>query len=347
VGDRRDIECDGDVHLTEAALWRVRLTEAGLRTIPEFELWLQKPGNAAAWEQVSISWSFFGEVAHEPEMIEAREAALRDIKRAGTSERRAPHKRWLVGAAAAILVAGFYGWGSYVWVNRPDDYQTAAGERRVVTLSDGSKLSLDADSEVTVRYTRNARTLHLLRGQARFDVFHDKHRPFAVVAGNQEVIATGTAFNIDMSGSKVFVTLIEGHVVVLNDGKTSEAVRRASPLWPKSVELRAGQQLAALPSAPPEIAPVNIQQVTAWMNGQIMADNESLSSVVARVNRYDNTTIVIDDPQIAAMKISGVFNAGDVAGFIEIVTHYLPVRAIPQASNTVLLKSDPKKNDAM
>ena len=109
------------------------------------------------------------------------------------------------------------GVGSYTWLNRPDDYQTAAGERRVVTLADGSRLSLDASSEVTVQYRKHARDLHLLKGQARFDVAHDKSRPFSVVAGNQRVIATGTAFNIDMAGPKVFVTLIEGHVVVVNE----------------------------------------------------------------------------------------------------------------------------------
>ena len=108
----------------------------------------------------------------------------------------------------------------------------------------------------------------LLKGQARFDVAHDKSRPFSVVAGNQRVIATGTAFNIDMAGPKVFVTLIEGHVVVVNEDNEGR--------W----ELRAGQQLAALPSMPPQIMPANTAKVTAWTIGQIMFDDEPLSSVV-------------------------------------------------------------------
>ena len=84
--------------------------------------------------------------------------------------------------------------------------------------------------------------LHLLKGQARFDVAHDKSRPFSVVAGNQKVIATGTAFNIDMAGPKVLVTLIEGHVVVLDE---NDAAKPVAAVWSRPVELQAGQQLAA------------------------------------------------------------------------------------------------------
>jgi transmembrane sensor len=208
----------------------------------------------------------------------------------------------------------------------------------VITLSDGSKLSLDADSEVTVRYGKRDRALHLLRGQARFDVAHDKSRPFSVVAGNQRVIATGTAFNIDIAGPKVLVTLIEGHVVVVNETEGPQgAVAR-------TIELKAGQQLATGPAVPPRVQPANVQRVTAWTIGQIMFDDEPLSSVVDRVNRYGGTQVVVADPEVGAMKISGVFNAGDTLGFVEIVTHYLPVKAVSEGPHTIALESVPKKN---
>jgi transmembrane sensor len=334
-------------NLVEAAEWRARFTEAAVKSTPEFEAWLQLEGNSAAWEQVSLIWNYCGSMAQEPGMVAARKAALSDVKLANISRERTISTRRVMGAFAAVLTIGALVWVSYVWVNRPDDYQTATGERRVITLADGSKLSLDANSEVTVRYIKNARNLHLLRGQARFDVAHDKSRPFSVLAGNQEVIATGTAFNIKMSSSGVLVTLIEGHVVVLDEDRKSTAAVTGSRFWPKSVELRAGQQLAAVPSAPPEIALANIQQVTAWTNGQILADNEPLSSVIAEVNRYGSTTIVIDDPQVAAMKISGVFNVGDTLGFVEIVTHYLPVRAVSSSSGVIALQAEEKKGGAL
>jgi len=339
-----DMESDGmEIRLNEAAAWRVRLTESGSSSSPEFERWLDDPGNRAAWSQVSSAWSYFDEVAQTPEILAARRAALSDARGAASRSGRPMWTRRLTGLAAAALVVCAVGGASYWWANRPDDFRTTVGERRVVTLSDGSKLSLDADSEVTVRYGKNARSLRLLKGQARFDVAHDKTRPFSVIAGRQKVIATGTAFNIDMAGPKVLVTLIEGHVVVLDEYGEDGAV----PVQPKVIELKAGQQLSSTPSTPPEIAQANIQRVTAWTIGQLMFDDEPLSSVVERVNRYGGTQIVISDSRVGAMKISGVFNAGDVLGFVEIVTHYLPVRAVSEDPHTIALQSQARKDGAM
>src|SRR6185312_1437239 len=179
------------------------------------------------------------DVAQAPEMQMARQAALVDAR-----QTRRQRQRGRVFAIAASLMIGLLAAGSYWWAIGPDDYHTALGERRVITLSDGSKLSLDADSEVTVRYGKHDRALHLLRGQARFDVAHDKSRPFSVVAGNQRVIATGTAFNIDIAGPKVLVTLIEGHVVVVNETEGPQANVEAA----RTIELKAGQQLATGPA---------------------------------------------------------------------------------------------------
>ena len=66
----------------------------------------------------------------------------------------------------------------------------------------------------------------------------------------------------------------------------------------------AGQQLAAQPEKPSEIAPANIQRVTAWTHGQLMFDNEPLADGVARVNRYTDTPIEIDAPKAAQMRPS-------------------------------------------
>ena len=235
--------------------------------------------------------------------------------------------------AAVLLLACLAGGGGYWWLMRPADYHTGRGERRIVTLSDGSRLSLDSDSEVTVRYADHRRDLHLIKGQARFDVAHDRTRPFSVVAGNQRVIATGTAFNIDMAGPQILVTLIEGHVVVLTENGGEANVAQAG-----RIELQAGQQLAASAHAPARIIPASIPRVTAWTAGQLIFDNEPLASVVDRINRYSDTQIFISDPAIGDLKISGVFNAGDAGNFVNIVTRYLRVRALPENPHMIVLQ---------
>jgi transmembrane sensor len=329
--------------LAEAAGWRIRLTELELASTPEFEIWLAQPENEAAWKQVSAPWDFLGAQKNAPELAKARQAALDDAKRAGQEQGAPRHGRRLVLAFAATLVLGLVGWAGLSWLEAPDDYTTALGERRVVTLVDGSRIALDANSEVTVRYTKSARLLELLHGQARFDVAHDVERPFSVLAGAQKIIATGTAFNIDLNGPRVLVTLIEGHVVVVDEKSTVHAMGVPEPVaLHQSVELKAGQQLTASPEAAPVVETANVQRATAWMNGQIMIDNEPLSQVIAQVNRYTAAPIQIRDPEVGAMRISGVFNTGDVAGVLDIVTHYLPVRAVGESDGTIVLEKKAK-----
>jgi transmembrane sensor len=334
MNDVRGFDVGAGRRLEEAVQWRLRLAENDGRSSLEFEFWLRQAGSQAAWDQVCRRWDTFDRLAGMPDMVAARQAALAD---AGRASRRLTVQRLarpLQAIAAVLLLACLVGGGGYWWLNRPDDYQTGAGERRVVTLEDGSRLSLDSNSEVTVKYARRQRLLHLLRGQARFDVAHDRSRPFSVVAGNQRVIATGTAFNIDMAGPHVLVTLIEGHVVVLNE----EDGGARSLFWPDRVELNAGQQLDAADGARPRILQASIPHVTAWTAGQLVFDNEPLASVVDRVNRYSDTQIVVD-PAIASLKISGVFDAGDAQGFVNIVTRYLRVRAVAEDPHTIALKS--------
>ena len=212
-------------------------------------------------------------------------------------------------------------------VDGKDVYRTDLGERRVVTLADGSKLSLDGRTKIEVRYTKGARELKLVSGQARFDVASDPVRPFKVAARDHTVVATGTAFNIDVSAPIVCVTLIEGRAVVLD----RDAIKA------RPVELRGGQQLVAPADAAPVVEVANLAETTAWLQGKIIFDDEPLAQAAERVNRYSKREVVVSDPAARAQRVSGVFDAGDVDAFVEAVTYYLPIEAA-DADGKIVLK---------
>src|SRR5205823_4691644 len=113
---------------------------------------------------------------------------------------------WAAAAAACLCALAIGGVLAWKWMT-PDTLRTAAGERRVVTLSDGSQVQLDSLSELQVRYSGQTRALELIKGQARFDVAHETGRPFEVNAASRKVVALGTAFNIDLLGKTLLVTL--------------------------------------------------------------------------------------------------------------------------------------------
>jgi len=180
----------------------------------------------------------------------------------------------------------------------------------------------------------------LREGQARFDVAKDPSRPFTVTARDRNVIATGTAFNIDILEPEVRVTLIEGKVLVVPRTPPSPLSRSAHQ--PKPVELRPGEALVARSHAPAQvIAKSDLVQVTAWQGGRLIFDREPLGEVVERMNRYSERTITVADADTARLPVSGEFNAGDVDAFLEAVNGFLPVRVV-QGPSGVILQSEPR-----
>lgn len=322
--------------LVEAAAWRVHLAEASVESNADFEAWLAGPHNRDAWQQLQGPWDLFGEQATSPELIQARRVALEDA-------RRAARRRWhgglpgngaRRGLAAAVAIVAFG--GMLLWLSlKPDVYRTGAGERRVVELSDGSQLALDAQTEVRVAYDGRARALRLLHGQARFDVARDVERPFSVQASGQKVVATGTAFNIDILDSDLRVTLIEGSAVVL--GAANEVDARPVDDG-RAIELAAGEQLVVSAHAAPSIAPASIERTTAWQAGRLMFEDEALSTVAQRMNRYSRRPLVVADAETAELRISGVFKTNDIDGFVATITHYFPLQAKPRSDGAIELR---------
>ena len=247
-------------------------------------------------------------------------------------------------AAVALLAVALVFWQQ----TRPDVFRTGFGERHAITLADGSQLTLDSRSEVAVRYTSGARSLTLLRGQARFDVAHDVERPFTVTVDGRKVVATGTAFDIDLLGSDLRVTLIKGHVVVVPQNaptipwsasaKKPATAGQGSPVADTArIELAPGEQLFVSGDSAPRVVRVDLDRVTAWERGEVEFNDEPMSAVVRRMNRYALRQVIVGDERAADLRISGIFHEGDVDGFVSTLASYLPVQVHDQPDGSVLV----------
>jgi len=346
--------------LEQAAAWRARLAESADLHAGEFSSWLaQDLRNREAWRCVQAPWDLLGQQATAPGVIRLRRAALAHAHVAMRSNclwpKRFRRPALLAAAAAGLLAAGaILFWQQY----SADVFRTGFGERRLVTLSDGSQITLDSRSEVRVRYTADSRSLALIRGQAQFDVAHDVTRPFSVTADGHKVVATGTAFDVDLLGPKLLVTLLKGHVVVLPQSAptipwvphaTPAGAGSATPAGAESLAASAagdamdriyldpGEQLVMSSGALPQVTRVDIDRITAWERGEIVFDNEPLASVVQRMNRYGPRHIIIGDDRAASLRISGVFHEGDVDGFVSTIAAYLAVSAHERPDGAVVL----------
>lgn len=204
------------------------------------------------------------------------------------------------------------------------EFATAAGERRILSLPDGSTVTLSARSAVGVDLQPRSRRLKLAEGEAVFDVAHDSKRPFIVEAGDGEVMAVGTAFNIRVSNRRVVVTVLEGRVNV------SSGVERSGGRTRIAQMANAGEQVVygsaplrgAGNSAQSYMEParsVDAARVAQWSQGLLQFRGEPLSKVVDEVNRHSLRQIRLHDPELAKTPIYGVLHIGDESGLISIV----------------------------
>ena len=337
----------------EAAAWHLRFRDGTAdEGSSDYLDWLaSSPDHGAAMERARNTWDVFGDHAVAPEVVKARRDAL---DRSGKFAAR----RWAVfgsvprpakAMAAAVMLAVVMTPVFFFWQqadNRPANgvtavqvFETDIGETRIVTLSDNSRVSLDAFTRLKLRYTEDERDIELERGQAHFDVATDPTRPFRVTAGDQVVTATGTAFNVEMVGDDVLVTLLEGEVVV-TEAPAAQPIQASSPVDvpPPAHKLRPGQLLVASARHEPQIVDeVNVQKTNAWRDGKVFLEGDSLSVAVARMNRYSRIKLSVADDSLEALRISGVFNAGDTDAFVEAVEAYFEIDARRMTSSRIEL----------
>jgi len=331
----RNLSPDQQRRLEEAAGWQLWLArDPALTQSAEYVAWSADPLNVSALDAVRKGCSAMEILDTAPEILEMRRQALTHLRRNGAnrwSRRKVATRVAAVIGTVAVIGAGAY----YLRCYLPTYYETVIGERRVISLPDGSRMSMDSDTKLHVSYRETARVVILDRGRSRFDVEHDPSRPFSVTAGPETVVAVGTSFNVERLQSTVLVTVIQGRVVVRNDAPPVEAATGAD--LGASISLTPGEQFVVARNVRPAILPADLRMATAWETGHLVFRDEPLGSAVARVNRYTTHPVTID-PSIASIRISGVFNAGDTASFVSAVTSYLPIQVSTTTSHDILLQ---------
>ncbi|QDH71505.1 FecR family protein [Marilutibacter alkalisoli] len=324
--------------IDQASGWCLRLSEGPLDNdeLDQLQAWLDAdPRNTEAFENAARAWQAFEQAGSSPGLVRLRRDALESYSRGQAKRWHSPARpSWLVRATIAACLLVVVGVGLWWSAWQPDSYRTGLGERQMVMLDDGSQLSLDADTRVDVRYGRHRRELWLRQGRARFQVAHDSLRPFSVSAGDRLVVATGTEFSVELLQREVHVVLYEGSVEVLaRNGRNAEPAQAVQALKAGGARPRLlpGRELVAtVDSTETRIHQVDTRRSRAWESGQLVFNDEPLSAVVARMNRYAAQPLVIVDASIEGMRISGTFAAGDSDAFAEGVTGVFPVQARAQ-----------------
>ncbi|WP_183030012.1 FecR family protein [Altericroceibacterium spongiae] len=311
--------------MNEAAEWYARLnapdcSESDRR---DFSAWLKADiRHESAWSLIASADSAMDQAADHPMIAEliqearsmppvGQENAASSVRTQTDGETRhaASHRRlapWHYGIAAALALTVGLG-GLAAWHSSPlssgedarlaqsTHYATGVGEKRVVTLADGSTLTLDTNSAVEIPQWGERRLVHLVKGQAFFEVAKDAEHPFIVESGGNSVEALGTAFTVREGKGTYNVALLKGRVkVALGLAGAGDAILEPGDtlsLYGKTVAIRHK----------------NAARFSGWLEGRLTFEQRPLGSIVAEMNRYSTRKIVLADSELQNRPFSGTF----------------------------------------
>ena len=215
--------------------------------------------------------------------------------------------------------------------NLGGSYSTGIGEQRTVQLADGSTVELNARSTIQVQLTEHERNVTLLDGQAFFRVAKDKQRPFIVRAGEAQVRAVGTEFDVYMKQAATVVTVVEGRVETFDASDSPGSA---------GVILSAGEQLTVLPHTVTKPMRTDTAVATAWVQKRLIFEETPLSDVAEEFNRYNRRPLTIDDHELETLRISGVYSSTDPASLINFLRSQNSIQVIETEKQVRILRRE-------
>jgi transmembrane sensor len=286
--------------------------------------WIAKdPRHAAAFEHATEAWQSSGDL---PGYLPAH------ASRATSTRIRPRASGPALAGMSALCIAAI----CTAYLLRDGTLTTGPGEQRTVELSDGTQVSLNANSRVVIQYDERVRKVTLARGEALFNVIKHQPRPFVVVIGDRKVVAMGTSFEVrreDPAGSAFAVTLVEGRIAIeplsWPDAMPSDSLSGLKLLNPGERMRFDGK--AAEKKDSPEIA-----RVTAWQRGQLIFEDTSLSEAAAEFNRYGSHKLIIDGAELGKLRVGGVFKISDPSSFALAMANAYHLRILNRRNTTVL-----------
>ena len=298
-----------------------------------FDTWLRAdPAHRAALERWHGDWAGLDALPADG-IAQLRRQLAAD--KAAADPASPTRRHWLAGfaaiaprAALATVALSATGGGLLAWRHWQEqplfasELRTLRGQQKDVTLPDGSVLRLDTDTRIAVALYRERREVTLLGGQAMFQVHGDAARPFDVLAGAVRVTVVGTRFSVrhtpGIGGADgVQVEVAEGRVRVAGIDGTAAA---------PALELGAGQRVAAdTQGRLGAIGQVAAAGIAPWRDGRLTFDNTPLAQVLAEFGRYGSTGLLVRDPAVAALRVTGTFDPHRLENFRRVLPRVLPV----------------------
>ncbi|ESQ92583.1 FecR family protein [Asticcacaulis benevestitus] len=301
-----------------AALWHAQL-DSGTADEAEFEAWrAEDPLHAAAFARIAAT------SLELEDLSDLDYANDHDLKSQRLIDRRGFFQ---VVAVAIGLVVGAAFWG----LSRSRAHaETGIGERRSVTLPDGSHLELNTDSKASWKFSKSIRRIWLERGEVGLDVVADA-RPLHVMIGKSAVVLTEGDLNVRLRGENVDLTMLQGRGSILSN---ANSIANAAP-----VPVTAGEGAIVGQGTPRvrTISATDLQFTSGWRQDQIILEGQTLGTAIEEYNRYLKAKIIVADPELNGLRLGGRFNTHDPKDFLASLQTSFGVHATEGSEGSIIL----------
>lgn len=334
--------------LAEASDWIAKLDRNLTPAETEaLQLWLaQSPEHRATLLEVAALWDKMDTLQRLADLFPPAEKNVRP-----------QWQHWGLAASVALVASLLTFWwqpelltpsatATSAIVATQSSYQTRIGETNTIELPDQSKLVLNTNSFVVVKYSAKARIIELQRGEILIDVAHDTSRPLSVLAGGKIIQAVGTAFNVQVRDSQVELIVTDGKVRV--ETALTEMIadehRLANRLPESALAISKGEKVDLDASGQQEekvqkMDAVDIAASLSWRSGNLIFRGESLADAVAEISRYTDIQFELaDDAKLKDIHVAGMFKTGDVNGLLAVFKSNFNISHERLSRDRILLK---------
>jgi transmembrane sensor len=325
-----------DPLVEEALHWLVVLKDRNASEADRqaFDEWLkQDSSHEAAWQRAQQVWMRLDRIgpafrnraplpAHSPRLATPPSMSPRlsepVVARPGMGRRRV-----LYAAAGIAAVAA----PASVMLARPGlfaDHASGVGERRTVSLGDGSTVELAGSSSLSIDFAADLRRIVLHEGEAFFNVVQDPARPFVVDAATGRTRASVAAFDVKISPPLVTVAVTAHSVSVSANGAEQVAVNE-------------GQRVRYGPNLTGPVREANLDQVEAWRRDRLVFQNTMLGDVIADLERYRGGRIIMIDSALRRLPVTAAFDTSEADAALDAIASALEIRVYRVSGLLVVL----------
>jgi len=214
-------------------------------------------------------------------------------------------------------------------------WQTGTAEVRTVRLPDGSEVVLNTNSSVEITERRSSVAVHLIKGEAFFNVRHDPKRIFWVLLDDALIEDLGTRFDVTRNADQSStISVLDGSVRIEKTLRPRASDPFSVPRDPTRLAVGKGEVVEIPDYSESNVLQVNrrniaeIERQTAWSDGWLTFEGDTLSDVVQWVNRYNRRQLAIVDPAIADLRVGGRFRARDLDAALSALLAVYPIRVV-------------------